>query len=185
MSSARSMIGVTISWYANRVATSAAARSVARHSGRSRGRMSRTPRTALIGSERGMVFDGSRSSRNDRGDQGAARLVSLARMPSNPIAIVQLASLILAALALIMGAYLLIIGKRPWREAKDERVAPRVRLLGLSYILVFGSAMIQIVLEPRGLEGELLGGLMVLGGMIVIVVVFLESRASRRSALGR
>jgi hypothetical protein len=106
-------------------------------------------------------------------------------MPSNPIAIVQLASLILAALALIMGAYLLIIGKRPWREEKDERVAPRVRLLGLSYILVFGSAMIQIVLEPRGLEGELLGGLMVLGGMIVIVVVFLESRASRRSALGR
>jgi hypothetical protein len=45
--------------------------------------------------------------------------------------------------------------------------------------------MIQIVLQPRGLEGELLGGLMVLGGMIVIVVVFLESRASRRSALGR
>src|SRR2546427_12538926 len=85
------------------------ARSVARHNGRSRGRMSRTPRTALIGSERGMVFDGSRSSRNDRGDQGAARLVSLARMPSNPIALVQLASLILAALALIMGAYLLII----------------------------------------------------------------------------
>jgi hypothetical protein len=106
-------------------------------------------------------------------------------MPSNPIAIVQLASLILAGLALIMGAYLLIIGKRPWREDKDERVAPRVRLLGLSYILVFGSAMIQIVLQPRGLEGELLGGLMVLGGMIVIVVVFLESRASRRSALGR
>ena len=106
-------------------------------------------------------------------------------MPSNPIAIVQLASLILAALALIMGAYLLIIGKRPWREEKDERVAPRVRLLGLSYILVFGSAMIQIVLQPRGLEGALLGGLMVLGGVIVIIVVFLESRASRRSALGR
>lgn len=106
-------------------------------------------------------------------------------MPSNPIAIVQLASLILAALALIMGAYLLIIGKRPWREEKDERVAPRVRLLGLSYILVFGSAMIQIVLQPRGLEGELLGALMVLGGVIVIIVVFLESRASRRSALGR
>jgi hypothetical protein len=106
-------------------------------------------------------------------------------MPSNPIAIVQLASLILAALALVMGAYLLIIGKRPWRDETDQRVAPRVRLLGLSYILVFGSAMIQIVLQPRGPEGELLGGLMVLGGMIVIVVVFLESRASRRSALGR
>jgi hypothetical protein len=36
------------------------------------------------------------------------------------------------------------------------------------------------VLGPVGLEGELLGGLMVLGGMIVIVVVFLESRASRQ-----
>jgi hypothetical protein len=57
-----------------------------------------------------------------------------------------------------------------------------VRLLGLSYILVFGSAMIQIVLQPRGIEGELLGGLMVLGGMIVLVVVLLEARASRQSA---
>src|ERR1700736_955904 len=106
-------------------------------------------------------------------------------MPAELTALVQLISLILAGLALIMGAYLLIIGKRPWRDEEGERVAPRVRLLGLSYILVFGSAMIQIVLQPRGLEGELLGGLMVLGGMIVIVVVFLESRASRRSALGR
>jgi hypothetical protein len=53
-------------------------------------------------------------------------------------------------------------------------------LLGLSYILVFGSAMIQIVLGPVGIEGELLGGLMVLGGLIVIVVVLLEARASRR-----
>jgi hypothetical protein len=58
-----------------------------------------------------------------------------------------------------------------------------VRLLGLSYIIVFGSAMFQIVLQPRGLEGELLGGLMVLGGLIVIVVVLLESRAARRSAI--
>jgi hypothetical protein len=93
--------------------------------------------------------------------------------------------LILATLALVMGAYLLIIGRRPWREEQSERVAPRVRLLGVSYILVFGSAMIQIILQPRGLEGEVLGGLMVLGGMIVIVVVFLESRASRRSAVGK
>ena len=111
-----------------------------------------------------------------------ARLVSLAQMPADTTAIVQLASLILAGLALVMGAYLLIIGRRPWRDEDSSSVAPRVRLLGLSYILVFGSAMIQIVLEPHGQEGELLGGLMVLGGMIVIVVVFLESRASRRSA---
>jgi hypothetical protein len=46
---------------------------------------------------------------------------------------------------------------------------------------VFGSAMIQIIIQPRALEGELLGGLMVLGGMIVIVVVFLEARASRQA----
>jgi len=42
--------------------------------------------------------------------------------------------------------------------------------------------MIQIVLQPVGLEGELLGGLMVIGGMIVLVVVLLEARASRQSA---
>ena len=95
---------------------------------------------------------------------------------------VQLISLILAALALVMGAYLLIIGKRPWNKEDNERVAPRVRLLGVSYILVFGSAMVQIIAQPRGVEAEALGGLMVLGGMIVIVVVFLESRASRKAA---
>ncbi|HEX9475851.1 MAG TPA: hypothetical protein VGA41_04290 [Candidatus Dormibacteraeota bacterium] len=104
-------------------------------------------------------------------------------MTAQATAIVQLVSLILAALALVMGAYLLIIGRRPWRGEDNERVAPRVRLLGVSYILVFGSAMVQIVLAPRGLQGELLGGLMVLGGMIVIVVVWLEARAQRRSAL--
>jgi len=97
-------------------------------------------------------------------------------------AYVQLISLILAALALIMGAYLLIIGKRPWRGEDTERVAPRIRLLGLSYILVFGSAMVQIIVQPQGLDAEILGGLMVLGGVIVIVVVFLESRASRKPA---
>jgi hypothetical protein len=89
-------------------------------------------------------------------------------------------SLILAALALLTGAYLLIIGKRPWRGEEERRVAPRIRLLGLSYILVFGSAMVQIITQPRGQDGEILGGLMVLGGLIVIVVVFLESRAARR-----
>ena len=97
------------------------------------------------------------------------------------VALLQLISLILAALALLTGAYLLIIGKRPWRGGEPERVAPRVRLLGLSYILVFGSAMVQIIAQPRGQDGEILGGLMVLGGFIVIVVVFLESRASRKA----
>ena|ERR1051326_8039460 len=97
--------------------------------------------------------------------------------------IVQLVSLVLAGLALLMGAYLLVIGKRPWRSDEQQRVAPRVRLLGLSYMLVFGSAMVQIVLEPSGVEAEALGGLMVLGGLIVIVVVLLESRASRRNAV--
>ena len=104
----------------------------------------------------------------------------MARMPAQITSLVQLVSLVLAGLALIMGAYLLIIGRRPWRGEDNTSVAPRVRLLGLSYILVFGSAMIQIVVGPVGLEGELLGGLMVLGGMIVIVVVFLEARASRQ-----
>jgi hypothetical protein len=92
---------------------------------------------------------------------------------------IQLISIVLAALALLTGAYLLIIGKRPWRGGETASVAPRVRLLGLSYILVFGAAMIQIIVEPRGVEAEALGGLMVLGGVIVILVVYLEARASR------
>ena len=96
-------------------------------------------------------------------------------------ALVQLISLILAGLALLMGGYLLIIGKRPWR-GEEVQVAPRVRLLGLSYILVFGAAMIQIIVQPQGVPAEALGSLMVLGGMIVIVVVYLESRASKRAA---
>jgi uncharacterized membrane protein len=94
-------------------------------------------------------------------------------------AYVQLISLVLAGLALLMGAYLLIIGKRPWRGGDTASVAPRVRLLGLSYILVFGAAMIQIIAQPVGGEAEALGGLMVLGGMIVIIVVYLEARAGR------
>jgi hypothetical protein len=97
--------------------------------------------------------------------------------------IIQLISLILAGLALLMGAWLLIVGKRPWRSSDTGKVAPRVRLLGLSYMLVFGSAMIQIILQPRGTVAEALGGLMVLGGVIVIGVVLLEARASRRSAI--
>ncbi|OLB97698.1 MAG: hypothetical protein E6I72_09220 [Chloroflexi bacterium] len=94
-------------------------------------------------------------------------------------AYIQLISMVLAALALVTGAWLLIIGKRPWRGGERAEVAPRVRLLGLSYILVFGSAMIQITTQPAGVEAEALGGFMVLGGMIVIVVVYLEARASR------
>jgi hypothetical protein len=102
------------------------------------------------------------------------------------IALIQLITLIFAALALLVGAYLLIIGRRPWRSDEESHVAPRVRLLGLSYILVFGSAMVQIIAQPRGVNAEILGGLMVLGGLIVIVVVFLEARASRLSiARGR
>ena len=107
---------------------------------------------------------------------------------SKPVtfALIQLITLIFAGLALLVGAYLLIIGRRPWRAGDETHVAPRVRLLGLSYILVFGSAMVQIILQPRGVNAEILGGLMVLGGLIVIVVVFLEGRASRRSiARGR
>ena len=80
-----------------------------------------------------------------------------------------------------MGAWLLIVGKRPWRGGERVEVAPRVRLLGLSYILVFGAAMIQIITQPTGVEAESLGGLMVLGGMIVILVVYLEARAGRRA----
>ena len=95
---------------------------------------------------------------------------------------IQLISVVLAGLALIMGAYLLIIGKRPWRGGETAEVAPRVRLLGLSYILVFGAAMVQIITQPSGVEAEALGGLMVLGGMIVIVVVYLEARATRRAS---
>ena len=96
-------------------------------------------------------------------------------------AYVQLISLVLAGLALLMGAYLLIIGRRPWRGGDTVAVAPRVRLLGISYILVFGAAMIQIIAQPVGVEAESLGGLMVLGGMIVIIVVYLEARAGRRA----
>ena len=94
---------------------------------------------------------------------------------------VQLASIVLASLALLMGAWLLIVGKRPWRGGETAEVAPRVRLLGFSYILVFGAAMVQIIAQPTGTDAEALGGLMVLGGLIVIVVVYLEARASRRA----
>jgi hypothetical protein len=95
-------------------------------------------------------------------------------------AYVQVISIVLAGIALVLGAWLLIIGKRPWRGSGEKaEVAPRVRLLGLSYILVFGSAMIQVITQPTGLEAEALGGFMVVGGMIVILVVYLEARASR------
>jgi hypothetical protein len=128
--------------------------------------MSRIPRTALIGWERGI----------------RVTIVRTSGYYQSPVttALIQIISLALAALALVVGAYLLIIGKRPWRGGEDVQVAPRVRLLGVSYILVFGSAMIQIITQPRGLEAVAIGGLMVLGGVIVVIVVFLEARASRR-----
>src|SRR6266542_2131945 len=91
-------------------------------------------------------------------------------------AYVQLVSLVLAGLALLMGAWLLIVGKRPWRGGDTVEVAPRVRLLGASYIIVFGAAMVQIITQPTGVNAEALGGL------IVIVGVYLEARASRRSS---
>jgi hypothetical protein len=133
--------------------------------------MSRTPRTARIGSERGIEFFDCNN-----------RLIGGLHSPAVPTAYIQVASLILAALALIMGAYLLIVGRRPWRGGDTAQVAPRVRLIGFSYILVFGAAMIQIITEPGGAEAEILGGLMVLGGAIVIVVVYLEARAAARAA---
>src|ERR1700716_2579615 len=133
---------------------------------RCEGKMSRIPRTALIGWERGM----------------RVTIVRTCGYYQSPVttALIQIVSLALAALALVMGAYLLIIGKRPWRGGQDVGVAPRVRLLGVSYVLVFGAAMIQIITQPTGVEAEALGGLMVLGGAIVILVVYLEARASRR-----
>jgi len=51
---------------------------------------------------------------------------------------------------------------------------PRVRLLGLSYILVFGASMVQVVVQPRGDSTLALGALMVMGGLIVIAVVALR-----------
>src|SRR5260370_40948527 len=95
-------------------------------------------------------------------------------------AYVRVISRVLAGLALVLGAWLLIVGRRPWRGGADQAaVAPRVRLLGLSYILVFGSAMIQVIAQPTGLVAEALGGFMVLGGVIVIIVCYLDARASR------
>jgi hypothetical protein len=40
--------------------------------------------------------------------------------------------------------------------------------------------MVQIIIQPQGGAAEALGSLMILGGMLVIVVVYLESRASKR-----
>jgi hypothetical protein len=41
--------------------------------------------------------------------------------------------------------------------------------------------MVQVIVQPAGVAAEALGGLMVLGGMIVIVVVYLEARAGRQA----
>ncbi len=96
------------------------------------------------------------------------------------LTLIQLVAVILAALALLVGIWMLVVAKKPWgRRDVDSTPPPRVRLLGLSYILVFGSAMIQVVTQPSG-EGALaLGGLMVMGGVIVLAVVFLGGRTAR------
>src|SRR5258708_12762605 len=121
--------------------------------------MSRIPRTALIGCDRVI----------------RVTIVRTYGYYQSPVTtpIVQIVALVLAVLALIMGAYLLIIGKRPWRGGEDTRVAPRVRLLGLSYILVFGAAMIQIIGQPTGVEAEAPGGFMALPCRTLITLLLL------------
>jgi len=97
------------------------------------------------------------------------------------LTIVQLIAVAMAGLALLVGVWMMVIARRPWRRGDEKAPAPRVRLLGLSYILVFGSAMVQVVLQPRGEPALALGALMVMGGVIVIAVVALEGRAKRRA----
>src|SRR5258708_12676872 len=97
--------------------------------------MSRIPRTALIGWERVI----------------RVTIVRTYGYYQSPVAtpLVQMVALVLAVLALIMGAYLLIIGKRPWRGGENTSVAPRVRLLGLTYILCFAPPFTHITTQPQ------------------------------------
>src|SRR5258708_23572462 len=132
------------------MATSPAAFSTARQVARSLGRRSRIPRTALIGSVRGT--HGLYVEMPNRPQRRARPFSIWRRMSPQVTALVQLVSLILALLALVMGAYLLIIGRRPWRNDEPEAVAPRVRLLGVSYILVFRTQTVQIIIQPRRVE---------------------------------
>ncbi len=96
------------------------------------------------------------------------------------LTLVQSVAVVLAAVALLVGVWMLVVATKPWgRRQEGSSPRARVRLLGLSYVLVFGSAMVQVVAQPSG-EGALaLGGLMVMGGVIVVAVVFLEGRSAR------
>ena len=99
------------------------------------------------------------------------------------LTLIQVIAVVMAGLALLLGIWMLVIAKRPWRPAGDESPTPRVRLRGLSYILVFGASMVQVVVQLRGDSAFALGALMVMGGLIVIAVVALEARARRRADL--
>ncbi len=100
-----------------------------------------------------------------------------------PLTLVQLIAVAMAGVALLIGAWMLVVARRPWRGEGEDTPTPRVRLLGLSYILVFGSAMVQVVMQPHGDAALGLGALMVMGGVIVIAVAGLEARARRRAEL--
>src|SRR5713226_1147330 len=61
------------------------------------------------------------------------------------LTLVQLLAVVMAGLALLLGVWMLVVARRPWRKYDEESPPPRIRLLGLSYVLVFGSAMVQVV----------------------------------------
>lgn len=99
------------------------------------------------------------------------------------LTLVQLIAVVMAGLALLLGVWMLVVARRPWRKRDEESPPPRIRLLGLSYVLVFGAAMVQVVVPARGDAALGLGALMVMGGAIVIAVVGLEARARRQADL--